>query len=656
MKKYNILYICIGIVTFLTGCTDLDVVPYNQLTADNFYKNAIQIQAGVERPYTHANAWACPTGQVGYWRISELAADQLIWPQKGRHGYDGGDHGRLHYHSWTDATSDNTTWSAWRLMFWGMGFTNSTFEDFKVVDFAAAGLTEADKNAYIGELKLLRAWHYLKLMDLYGNIPVVTEVGKPLSPPTVPEAEVFKFIEQELNENAENAYPLENALAGRMTRAGAYAMYVELYLNAEVWTGTQRWDDCIKYCDKLINGEGGGLNGKMELDPDIDVTYSNDNANLSKEAIFQIAYNYSKGMWLGRADFGSYNERDILNTLNNGNNGIVTTPNAYFAYHDQDLRKHSWFMYGIGDGYGGYNYQGPYKDIGRKRNDYVLGSEEYTGLPIIFCYKPIKAVISVSGSPSDAIANRTITITEWYSPEFPSEDAKLKIQEALNGSSTKSTVITKYDKGDEVGGVKHNEVYLAGAYNGQDPSFQYSWSVKNDYRYMWQDCAENTGARFNKYKTGENGDANYGNNHFILYRLSDIYFAKAEALMRKNGGTATQDAVDLINAVKKRAFLPEYWNSAEAVANNDRYTTANLTLDELLAERGREFYFEGKRRQDLIRFGKFEFAIEGWWDANAGYTDGSGGTINRDASRRLFAIPGNALEANPNLQKNPGYN
>jgi hypothetical protein len=172
---------------------------------------------------------------------------------------------------------------------------------------------------------------------------------------------------------------------------------------------------------------------------------------------------------------------------------------------------------------------------------------------------------------------------------------------------------------------------------------------------MWQDCAENTGARYNKYKSGTQFDANYGNNHFILYRLTDIYFAKAEALMRKNGNTANQQAVDLINTVKKRAFLPEYWDTVEAETNADRYTIATLTMDELLIERGREFIFEGKRRLDLIRFDKFEFAAPGWWDGNAGYVDGSAGSINKDKTRRLFAIPGNALQANPNLKQNPGY-
>src|SRR5690606_36740096 len=102
---------------------------------------------------------------------------------------------------------------------------------------------------------------------------------------------------------------------------------------------------------------------------------------------------------------------------------------------------------------------------------------------------------------------------------------------------------------------------------------------------------ENSGARFHKYKSGTLDDPNYQENHYIIYRLTEIYFIKAEAIMRKNGGVATQEAVDLINASRRRAFSPADWPAAQ-------YTTATLTLDELLAEKGREFIFEGKRRED----------------------------------------------------------
>lgn len=131
-------------------------------------------------------------------------------------------------------------------------------------------------------------------------------------------------------------------------------------------------------------------------------------------------------------------------------------------------------------------------------------------------------------------------------------------------------------------------------------------------------------------------DPNYYGNDWVLYRLTEFYFDKAEALMRQNGGKATQEAVDLINACRQRAFSAEDWP-------NEKYTTATLTLDELLAERGREFIFEGKRRTDLIRFGKF--LTESWWDH----------TPTTSEHLKIFPIPYDQTSLNPNLVQNEGY-
>lgn len=151
---------------------------------------------------------------------------------------------------------------------------------------------------------------------------------------------------------------------------------------------------------------------------------------------------------------------------------------------------------------------------------------------------------------------------------------------------------------------------------------------------------ENSGVRFNKYKLG-NQIANattppstvYNNTDWNIYRLTWVYFAKAEAIMRKNGGLATEEAVQLINDCKVRAFLPADWVP---------YTPASLTLDELLIERGREFIFEGFRRDDLIRFGKF--STTPWWDHQPS-----------NANRQLYPIPQQQIALNPNLKQNVGY-
>ncbi|WP_432710076.1 RagB/SusD family nutrient uptake outer membrane protein, partial [Pedobacter sp.] len=69
---------------------------------------------------------------------------------------------------------------------------------------------------------------------------------------------------------------------------------------------------------------------------------------------------------------------------------------------------------------------------------------------------------------------------------------------------------------------------------------------------------------------------------------------------------------------------------------------STLTLDLLLEERGRELAWEGWRRNDLIRFGKYENA----WGFKKG---------NEGVHRRIFPIPATELVLNPKLVQNPGY-
>lgn len=134
---------------------------------------------------------------------------------------------------------------------------------------------------------------------------------------------------------------------------------------------------------------------------------------------------------------------------------------------------------------------------------------------------------------------------------------------------------------------------------------------------------EVTGIRVIKYpidyKSGDNAD-----NDYVYYRYADVLLMKAEALLR-SGGSAL-DAVGLVNQVRERAGLADL---------------ASVSLDQLIDERGREFYWEGNRRTDLIRFGKF---LTPWQEKP---TD--------DPKYLLFPIPNQQLAANANLVQNPGY-
>ncbi|WP_129717932.1 RagB/SusD family nutrient uptake outer membrane protein [Pedobacter sp. SYP-B3415] len=558
-NKLLISSVVLGLTVLSNGCVKLEENIYDQLATDNFYNNKNEVLSAVLRPYTHANAWVTPSGQDGWWRPAELSADQLAWPTKGRHGEDGGKWKRLHYHTWL--VDDGPLNNAWSLMYWGMGLCNDPIQNLETRSLSQMGITQAEKDSYIAELKLLRAFHYLKLMDLFGNIPVVTQVGIPAKPETRPRAEVFAFIEKEIKDNIDKA-PLHSAnMTGRMSQAGGYAMLVELYLNAQAWTGTPRWDDCIAAADKLISGAAGGQNGAMALDPNITDQFKNTN-DQSKEAIFSIAYEFARATfepsWVG--EFYHFQQGLIYGGNRNGNDGVVLIPGVYTKYDDADLRKRTWLL------------QGPQVRFDNGEPALAAGGNEYSGQQIVF-----------------------------------------------------------------VDNIRKNRV---AAQNGTDPNLLPSNMSEGE---------ENSGVRFNKYKLGNQNpgtggvkggtlipaDANYNNTDWNIYRLTWVYFAKAEALMRKNGGTATQEACNLINECKRRAFSAADWATRA-------YTPATLTLDELLDERGREFIFEGFRRNDLIRFGKFTTAQ--WWDHQPS-----------QPFRNLFPIPQVQRTLNGNLTQNTGY-
>ena len=78
----------------------------------------------------------------------------------------------------------------------------------------------------------------------------------------------------------------------------------------------------------------------------------------------------------------------------------------------------------------------------------------------------------------------------------------------------------------------------------------------------------------------------------------------------------------------------------------------NATLDDICAEWAREFWFEGRRRMDLIRFNKFAGQSDYKWEFMGGEAKGT----SFPSFRKVFAIPQADLSNNPNLKQNNGYN
>ena len=139
---------------------------------------------------------------------------------------------------------------------------------------------------------------------------------------------------------------------------------------------------------------------------------------------------------------------------------------------------------------------------------------------------------------------------------------------------------------------------------------------------------ESKGIRTNKYPLNPaemNGGGWGSKNEMALFRFADVRLMKAEAILR--GGTDGETALGIVNSIR---------------AKRNVAALGSLDLTSLLAERGRELYLEAWRRNDLVRFGKFNDPVGERPNAS-------------DPSKVLFPIPNIAISSNPNLKQNVGY-
>jgi hypothetical protein len=126
---------------------------------------------------------------------------------------------------------------------------------------------------------------------------------------------------------------------------------------------------------------------------------------------------------------------------------------------------------------------------------------------------------------------------------------------------------------------------------------------------------------------------------FVLMRLAEVYLTYAEA---QNELGNSGEALKYINLIRTRAGL----------ADQPAALTKDQIRDAVLDERGWELYFEGYRRDDLIRHGKLLEKAKVIWE----YYLNEPWTKQNETYRNLFPIPPDAMTRNPLLVQNPGYN
>jgi starch-binding outer membrane protein, SusD/RagB family len=531
MKKMykRILMIGLGLMFFTQSCEDLDEDLYSQVLAEDFFKTDEEFIASLGEAYSSFGGLG---NHSGLWSINELASDEVVITTKGGDWYDGGVLLQLHQHEWT---SDNGFFNnAWGFLYGGVSTTNRL-----IYQFTQLGTEEA--LAFIGELRAIRALYYYWLLDSFGNVPLVTDFLDTSAPSSATRKQVYDFVLSELNQVIPLLPTAKDASTyGRMTRWAALAIRTKLYLNAEVYTGTEQYNLAAADAQEIID------NGPFALEDVYSENFAIDNTK-SSENIFVYPYDkvFAPGFNIPMFTL-HYASQGVYNLTAQPWNGYATVEEFYNSYIDP------------------VSNPGPQGSVWR----------------------------DLAETPSEGTIDERLS-NFVVGPQF-------------NPDGTRAT-----DPGFE------SETATDPDPDGAPLTF--TPEINEIYPNSWRQG----GARIGKYEFEQGGTDNMSND-FVIFRLSDMILSLAEAKFRKGNAA---EALALVNQVRARAGVDPF---------------ATLTLDNLLAERGREMYVEMVRRQDLIRFDKFDDA---WWEKGTS-----------DAHYELFPIPKQQRDANSNLGQNPGYN
>lgn len=318
----------LGTVNF--ACTDLDTTPYSLITPDQFFKNDAEFLGAMAPVYAQLRAL-----QWSYHNIQQHSTDETMVPQRGGDWGDGNRWKQLHRHTWDKSHSDIN--DAWNSSYTGIARANSLLEALDASTLASAA-------AYKAEVRVLRAFYYYTLLDMFGGVPIYkgATADKNNLPARSTSAEVFSFIETELKE-ASAVLP-KAKVHGRVNYYSAQALLTRIYLNSQFFTGTvttaglqkgtAKWNELIAAADNVINS------GEYGLESDYFASFIPNNQG-SKENLF-VSVNLNIG-----GNGLSFNQRQLHynHALPQSPwNGFTTLAETYNKFSEQDYRKNMFLI------------------------------------------------------------------------------------------------------------------------------------------------------------------------------------------------------------------------------------------------------------------------------------------------------------------------
>lgn len=433
-----------------------------------------------------------------HWNLQEITADEAIilntWNDPG--------YADLKYNTWV---SDNT----WEFMAFQREATSAKLcaEFLSKVDGAlSAGVDAQLVEQMKAEARVLRAYSYYYMIDLFGRGPWITNEAVGTEAPVYDRAQLFEALTAELEDVITNGALVDSKSQkyGRLSKQAAQMLLAKIYLNAEVYVGTPMYDKCAKWCKEILK----------------------DTNTLAP--VYKYLFCATNDKYVGNGQEIIFAIPQDANNMQTYGGTTYLTAGAYFGCVPDEVKT----LLGA-------------------------GGQEWGGLKM----RPelVNCLAEFSGDARNLI----------YAGEF-----QQGIEDLTDNSETGSG-------------------YMC---------------IK--YKYTGEDNYYNEGGEMNRANV-------FCDTDFPVFRLADVYLMLAECQLR--GVSDADPEYNYFNKVRERAGL--------APLEKDP------TLDQLLNERQRELYWEGHRRQDLIRFGKYTSGYN--WSWKGGVYEGR----NLESHRTVFAIP-----------------
>lgn len=352
-----IMFLWIG----LGACTDLSENLFSDITEDSYKYEPGDATREVGAAYANLRGWTDAGAGLGICIAQAISTDEAVFPANGSGWDDGGNFRRMHQHKW-DSTQEHVK-RMWNLFFTGAVLCNNVISMLEKENFPFA--SNENKQELLAETRALRAFYYWYIMDNFGDAPLVTEMSNEM-PPKTPRKDIYDFVVKELKEIIEILPATKNEENyGRFNRWGAKALLANVYLNAEVYTGSPQWEACINECNDILNS------GVYTLDLDYADPFKTNNEG-SLENIFVIPFDdiYATGFNYHLASLHGANQR-TYNLISSpwGAGAYKGTPQFVNTYDPDDIRLNATWM-------GGPQYASD--------GTQLLGSYDKMGEPLVF--------------------------------------------------------------------------------------------------------------------------------------------------------------------------------------------------------------------------------------------------------------------------------